>query len=255
MQFNVNVSGLRFRATDGLMTHRQIGDIVAKRLSGNGGAGCRAGDRVKRGPNGPVLIGQMAEMQLKKARKGGDVKATLHGDIIPTCAQDISAQMRMIKVPGKKLRVAELPITTAQFRVFLKATGYIVKGDGREALVSEPIPSEINYPASLSFHDAQAYLKWLNSQAGRQLRVPTKEESCSFPDRIDNILWEFRHHTTQGGTENFDLLTSTTVDDEGKKYYEAWSQGGNPSYIWLNPNQRGGGHNKCVVRIVEDIQT
>lgn len=67
-------------------------------------------------------------------------------------------------------RIGRTPITNAQYQAFVEATDYHPPGHWTD----DPVP---HHPVvNVSWHDAQAYCRWLSDQTGRDYRLPTEAE-------------------------------------------------------------------------------
>ena len=97
----------------------------------------------------------------------------------------------------KPFFMAATPVTVAQFRHFVDASGYITEAEkNRFTLIRNPINgdweetegknwrhdnrgniSQDNNPVvHVSWHDAKAYINWLSKQTGRKVRLPSEAE-------------------------------------------------------------------------------
>lgn len=68
--------------------------------------------------------------------------------------------------------VARLPVTNAEYAVFLEATGHTPPHFWDDPRFNEPEQPVV----AVSWHDAVAYCAWISAQTGRRCRLPTEAE-------------------------------------------------------------------------------
>jgi formylglycine-generating enzyme required for sulfatase activity len=78
----------------------------------------------------------------------------------------------MVTVP--EFWISRYPVTNAEYALFAKATGAEVPELWREGEV--PPGLETHPVVTVSWHDAQAYCRWLSEVSGRAARLPTEAE-------------------------------------------------------------------------------
>ena len=170
----------------------------------------RAGDRLNRvrklDPEEPGLAA--GERRLSQAREAGRQKARQYaGELVAIPAGsfrmgDLSGEggdaekpVHSVTVPAFSLGKYE--VTVGQFRRFVEATGYRTEAerntDGNQGCIAYTGDNWASTPGTswrnpgfsvgdkhpvvcVSWHDAQAYVKWLNGKAGGDFRLPTEAE-------------------------------------------------------------------------------
>jgi formylglycine-generating enzyme required for sulfatase activity len=70
--------------------------------------------------------------------------------------------------------IGKYPITNEQYAAFVRASGHEVPDDWTDGVI--PRQKEHHPVGGISWHDAQAYCKWLGAAAGRPFRLPTEAE-------------------------------------------------------------------------------
>lgn len=98
---------------------------------------------------------------------------------VPTSSERV-AGLEMIAVPGQKYSMSACEITNAQFAQFdpshdtgIEYGDYIHFSPGESGWLL----SRANQPvARVSWHEAQAYCKWLSEKTGRKFSLPTEEQ-------------------------------------------------------------------------------
>ena len=78
----------------------------------------------------------------------------------------------MVAVP--EFWISRYPVTNAEYALFVKATGAAIPEHWREGEV--PPGLETHPVVNVSWHDAQAYCRWLSQVSGRAVRLPTEAE-------------------------------------------------------------------------------
>lgn len=73
-------------------------------------------------------------------------------------------------------RMGKYPVTNGQYAEFIKQTNQVVSREMGWFGRTPPVP-QLNHPVvGISWHDAQAYCRWLKEQTGRAYRLPTEAE-------------------------------------------------------------------------------
>ena len=73
-----------------------------------------------------------------------------------------------------EFQIARVPVTNAQYALFITDAPVKPPDDWRGG---QPPQGKENHPATnVSWHDAQAYCRWLSSKIGRTVRLPTEAE-------------------------------------------------------------------------------
>lgn len=76
---------------------------------------------------------------------------------------------KMIQIPNREYRLAETPVTVAQYRTYCLATGV--------AMPKQPKPyNDANPVTNVNWHDANRYCEWLSKKSGDNYRLPTEDE-------------------------------------------------------------------------------
>jgi formylglycine-generating enzyme required for sulfatase activity len=78
------------------------------------------------------------------------------------------------KVYLNAFEIAKYPLTNQQYEAFIKDTDYQAPRhwNGRKA----PVGKENHLVVYISWHDAEAYAKWLSQKTGKDYRLPTEAE-------------------------------------------------------------------------------
>ena len=134
-------------------------------------------DRLKDGSKGPEMV-----MISAGEFRMGDIQGTGDDDEKP-----------VHKVSIKSFAMGRYPVTVAEFRQFVAATGYkteaetgdgaYVRKDGKWQTVKDAnwhnpyFPKEDKQPVvCVSWNDAVAYTQWLSEQTGQQYHLPTEAQ-------------------------------------------------------------------------------
>ena len=94
---------------------------------------------------------------------------------VPSCPRDYSLKHhwqgpRETMIPA--LQIGKLPVTRAEYKAFLDATGHELPADWDDPVLGDP-----RMPAcGVSWEDAVAYCTWLSSASGMLFRLPSADE-------------------------------------------------------------------------------
>lgn len=75
----------------------------------------------------------------------------------------------MVDIPGANFRIGKFEVTFDQYDAFAQETGRELPGDRGWGRGSRPV-------INVSWHDAQAYIEWLNRKTGLKFRLPSEAE-------------------------------------------------------------------------------
>jgi formylglycine-generating enzyme required for sulfatase activity len=108
--------------------------------------------------------------------------------------------------------MGQTEVTRAQFETFVKATKYRTDAERDGDLINWRTPyinQQPDHPVVyVSWHDAQAFCKWLSKKEGRRYRLPTEAE------------WEFTARSGyRGRFGETDILSTTEANFNGHTRY------------------------------------
>jgi iron(II)-dependent oxidoreductase len=88
--------------------------------------------------------------------------------------QGASTEKPVHRVYVAEFRIARVPVTNAQYSLYVKDTKATPPSDWRGG---QPPAGKENHPVvNVSWHDAQAYCRWLGAKTGKAVRLPTEAE-------------------------------------------------------------------------------
>jgi hypothetical protein len=223
MVFNVNISGFRFRESDGKLRRADKLGFLKQRFLNPGVSKIRAGDN-------PAKSAEFQAM-----RRPADLRIT---EITGVSATPDIYIPKIIPV-SRKLNVTKGEITIGQFRQFVRDISYELTGyNAEERMGLHATGTKADRPLRyVNYNEASTYARWLSQKTGRNFRLPTEGEWVDAQESVgyelSGRLWEW----TSTPYRNFFVVLSA---NNGVR----WRWGASPR------NQRTGND---AFRLVEDL--
>ncbi|MDX9953164.1 MAG: formylglycine-generating enzyme family protein [Anaerolineae bacterium] len=140
------------------------------------------------------------------------------------------------KVHLERYQIAQIPITNAQYRLFVAATGVMapVHWDGDEI----PPGLERHPVVTVTWHDALAYCRWLSAMTGKLITLPSEAEwevaACGGAvtgGTVREYPWGAAWEAGRCNSEELGLRDTTPVDafPKGASPYGCLDMAGN---VW-----------------------
>jgi formylglycine-generating enzyme required for sulfatase activity len=126
-------------------------------------------------------------------------------------------------------RIGKYPVTNRNYAEFIAREKGQAEPQGSGWFLRKPPSEKLDHPVvGVSWHDAQAYCRWLSAQTGRRYRLPTEaewEKAAGGPEGRRypwGNTWEAErcNHGTQG-------TTPVTAYPEGASFYGCCDMAGN----------------------------
>jgi formylglycine-generating enzyme required for sulfatase activity/energy-coupling factor transporter ATP-binding protein EcfA2 len=103
-----------------------------------------------------------------------DVSAVVGDFAVESCEPSELFEGREVRVHVGAFAISRAPITNAQYRLYIEATG---AAPPQGWVQSEPRPgSELHPVTRVTWHDAQAYCRWLGARIGSRVALPSEEQ-------------------------------------------------------------------------------
>jgi len=139
-------------------------------------AAAQAGDSAKAVEYANAGLAQLHQDAELLRRKRDVIVQHVPGEMVRIPAGEFLYGENKRKLTLPEFYIGKLPVTTAQFLLFVRDTGF--KGDSHWGEQNKAwLQSHLNYPAvNVSWDDAQAFCKWASAACGREVRLPTEQE-------------------------------------------------------------------------------
>jgi formylglycine-generating enzyme required for sulfatase activity len=135
--------------------------------------------------------------------------------------------------------IAKMPITVAQFAIFVKTTGYSYAL--RDALQDK---ERANHPVvNVSYYDATAFCEWASNLLGKPIRLPTEQEWEKAARGGDGRAYPWGNEPPDATRCNFASSDTTPVgkfSPRGDSPYECVDMAGNVCEWTTSPHETRG---------------
>jgi formylglycine-generating enzyme required for sulfatase activity len=112
-------------------------------------------------------------------------------------------EMPQLRLYLPTYRIARLPVTNAQYKMFMDATDHAAPPHWRDRAI--PDGQEDHPVVHVSWHDAQAFCEWAN------VRLPTEAEWEKAARGVDGRLYPWGNEDPDASRCNFDLTVGLTA--------------------------------------------
>jgi formylglycine-generating enzyme required for sulfatase activity len=126
-------------------------------------------------------------------------------------------------------RLGKYPVTNRDYAEFIRRARGQTEPQGSGWFLREPPGDKLDHPVvGVSWHDAQAYCRWLSAQTGRNYRLPTEaewEKAARGPEGL-RYPWGNTWEAGRCNTGNQET-TPVTAYPAGSSLYGCWDMAGN----------------------------